>query len=137
LLEARFPGIRVIEGDARDLQQILAMAGIDRVRDIVSGLPLLTLPKHARGEIIRQVFGLLPPEGRFIQFTYGLAVPVPRDITERAGIAARRAGWVLGNLPPAAIWLFSHAVAAESAEPYHPLPLGAHEANNGDRQHAA
>jgi len=105
-LAARFPGIRVICGDAEDLHELLTAAGIGPVKAIVSGLPLLSISRRSRERIIRQCFAVLARDGVFLQFTYGLTCPVRRSAATRARITGCRAGWVLRNLPPATLWRY-------------------------------
>jgi phosphatidylethanolamine/phosphatidyl-N-methylethanolamine N-methyltransferase len=107
LLRTRFPQIRVIRGDARELERLIERAEIGPVKAVVSGLPLLNMEKHDRSDIIDQCFAIMPPEGVMVQFTYGSVAPVPRSVARQSGIAGERAGWVLRNLPPAAIWRYS------------------------------
>jgi phosphatidylethanolamine/phosphatidyl-N-methylethanolamine N-methyltransferase len=114
-LAARFPGIRVICGDAEDLQGLLAEAGIGPVGAIVSGLPLLSISRRSRDRIIRQSFAVLGGDGVFVQFTYGLTSPVRRPTAILTGIVACRAGWVLRNLPPATLWRYSREDAVTAA----------------------
>jgi phosphatidylethanolamine/phosphatidyl-N-methylethanolamine N-methyltransferase len=114
LLRARFPLIRVIRGDARELTRLIGLAEIGPVKAVVSGLPLLNMSKQDRGEIIGQCFEIMPPEGVMVQFTYGSAAPVPRSVARQSGIACERAGWVLRNLPPAAIWRYSRDQSARA-----------------------
>lgn len=103
-LAERFPGIRVICGDAENLDELVSAAGIGPVKAIVSGLPLLSITRRSRERIIRQCFTVLAEDGVFLQFTYGLSSPVRRSAGAR--IVGCRAGWVLRNLPPAALWLY-------------------------------
>jgi len=110
-LRARFPGVRVIHGDARELKSLLAAHGIGPVNAIVSGLPLRSLSGSCHDAIIRAAFSVLAPGGVFVQFTYGLAAPVRRPFAGRVGLVGRRSRWVIGNLPPAALWRYRRSVA--------------------------
>ncbi len=128
LLRARYPDIRVIRGDARNLGNLLRRNGIDDVTGIVSGLPLLSMPKRTRREIVDESLSVLPADGLFVQFTYGLAAPLPREVVEENGMAARRSGWVFRNLPPAAVWLYKRENAVfpvETRDISQPLQEGA------------
>jgi len=111
LLAARFPGVRVIRGDARNLKGLLRAAGIGPVKAIVSGLPLRSLSGRCHDAIIRAAFSVLAPGGVFVQFTYGLAAPVRRALVGRDGLIGRRSRWVLANLPPAALWRYRRRTA--------------------------
>ena len=108
--------IRVIRGDARELERLIGRAEIGRVKAVVSGLPLLNMAKQDRREIIDQCFAIMPPEGVMVQFTYGSVAPVPRSVARQSGIAGERARWVLRNLPPAAIWRYSRDETVDAAE---------------------
>ena len=77
LLERRFPGVRVVQetpiGWATRLR-VLEGAGVSC---IVSSLPLLTRPERDRISLLDEAFAPMGPEGSFVQFTYGLASPMP------------------------------------------------------------
>jgi len=105
-LITRFPGIRVICGNARDLRKLLTEAGIGPVRAVVSSLPLLSLSHSTRRQVLEEAFTVLAREGVFVQFTYGVLSPVGSSHARKAGIIGRRTGWVLRNLPPATIWRY-------------------------------
>jgi len=106
VLAARFPHIRVLQGDARDLKNLLEQAGIGPVKVVVSGLPLLSMDDRDCQRIVAGAFSVLPPKGEFLQFTYGPASPVSRQTRSSLGIAGRRSDWILYNLPPATVWRF-------------------------------
>ena len=106
VISTRFPGIRVICGDATRLRRLLREAGINRVKAVVSGLPLLSIPKKAERLIVAQAFSVLAEDGSFVQFTYGPRSPVSRSIASGLDIVGGRSHWVLDNLPPAAVWQY-------------------------------
>jgi phosphatidylethanolamine/phosphatidyl-N-methylethanolamine N-methyltransferase len=62
--------------------------------------------------IVAGAFSVLPPDGDFLQFTYGPASPVSRRTRASLGIAGQRSDWVLFNLPPAAVWRYHREPAA-------------------------
>lgn len=103
LLQHRYPRLRVVEGDAAALVACLRPLGIHRADAIVSGLPLLSIPRDIQDAIVREVFALLAPGSPFIQFTYGPYSPVER---ERLGVSGKVAKWVAGNFPPASVWVY-------------------------------
>lgn len=114
MLTRRFPEVRVIGGDARDLRALLRQAGVTEARAVVSGLPLLSLPDRTCREILSEVFGLLDAGGRFVQFTYGFLTPLRPALADQLGVIGTRSTWVLENLPPAFVWSYRHR-AAEAA----------------------
>jgi phosphatidylethanolamine/phosphatidyl-N-methylethanolamine N-methyltransferase len=77
---------------------------------VVSSLPLLTRPDADRFKLLQQSFELMHPQGRFIQFTYGMVSPIPRRSREEIGFnfhaEASPAVWL--NLPPARVWIYRH-----------------------------
>jgi phosphatidylethanolamine/phosphatidyl-N-methylethanolamine N-methyltransferase len=102
-LAQRYPSVRVLQGDAMHLQQLLRREGIRPVKCIVSSLPLLTMKKAIQHRIGSQSFGVLEPGAPFIQFTYGLFSPLNRH---RLGVHGTVEDRVLQNLPPASVWLY-------------------------------
>jgi phosphatidylethanolamine/phosphatidyl-N-methylethanolamine N-methyltransferase len=103
LLHERYPQLRIVLGDAAHLAAVLHPLGIDQVSAVVSGLPLLAMPRPIQDEIVRGVFALLAPGAPFIQFTYGPYSPVSR---ERNGITGKVARRIAANLPPANVWVY-------------------------------
>jgi phosphatidylethanolamine/phosphatidyl-N-methylethanolamine N-methyltransferase len=128
-LVERFPHVRVILGDAAKLAEALRPLGIrphsakgqavkgqgtgngggngataaGRVAAIVSGLPLLTFPRPLQDEIVHGAFAFLAPGAPLLQFTYGPMSPIARDRLKLEGRVARR---IIGNLPPASVWIY-------------------------------
>ena len=109
LLRERFPDVRVICGEAQALGSLLKPAGAEPVATIVSSLPLLSLPGEVRRQILAAIFDVLADDGVLIQYTYGLAQPVPADLRAALNVAGRRTVRVLANIPPAAIWRYRRA----------------------------
>jgi phosphatidylethanolamine/phosphatidyl-N-methylethanolamine N-methyltransferase len=108
LLVKRFPQVRVLLGDAAELTTLLRPLGISRASAVVSGLPLLTMRDSVRDRIVEESFALLEPGAPFIQFTYGLASPIPR---RKLGVQGEVKSRVLNNLPPASVWLYHRPTA--------------------------
>jgi len=72
LLRDRFQdrqGFDVVEGDVRDLAEILGERGIAQADYIVSGLPVPSFPKDLQDALFRVVGRVLKPEGTFNQIT--------------------------------------------------------------------
>lgn len=111
VLAARLPDVRLLCGDARNLAALLSDAGITQpIKTVVSGLPLLCLTRDDCQQILGAAFDILAPDGELVQFTYGPASPVPREVSQRLGISGRRARWIVSNLPPAAVWRYRRIV---------------------------
>jgi phosphatidylethanolamine/phosphatidyl-N-methylethanolamine N-methyltransferase len=103
VLRHRFPGVKVVRGDAAVLGALLAPLGILSVETVVSSLPLLSMPKPARRRIFDEAFALLREHGTFVQFTYGVTSPLAGP---ELGLTAEVAQRVFLNFPPAAVWRF-------------------------------
>ncbi len=98
----RFPHLRIIQGDAAVLGDILE--AIDRpVRGVVSSLPLRSLKPAITQAIGEQFDALLGDHGLLIQYTYNL-----RGTSDRLPPHFRRifAKLIWGNLPPALVEVF-------------------------------
>ena len=103
-LTERYPGVRILQGDAMHLQQLLRREGVAPVKAIVSSLPLLSMKKAIQHRIGAQVFAVLEPDAPMIQFTYGLFSPLKNR--QRLGVSGAVQDRVLQNLPPASVWLY-------------------------------
>lgn len=121
LLRQRFPAANVIHGDALKVRELLAAAGIERVKAVVSGLPLLTMKARTQKQILRQCVELLEPGGAIVQFSYSPGSPVPEKRLARMGLAARLADRVWLNMPPATVWRFERIGATTERRPVREL----------------
>lgn len=119
-LHQRFPEVRVVCGDARLLPGLVGeqrFSADGQVDAIVSGLGLLSMPKSLQREILEGAFAVLPPEGRYIQFTYGPVSPVGREILDDLGLVVRRGGFAWWNIPPASVFVYTRS----RSKPIHPV----------------
>jgi phosphatidylethanolamine/phosphatidyl-N-methylethanolamine N-methyltransferase len=105
MLERRFEGVRVIQGDAYDLPRTLAPLADQPIAVVVSSLPLLNQPSFRREKLMTEAFALTGPSGVFVQFTYGLRSPIPREFCANR-YSAHRSRPILLNLPPAFVWTY-------------------------------
>lgn len=111
-LLARFPALNVVRGDARRLDELAAgFAAPGEVDAVISSLGLLGMDEGDRGAILSAAFALLRPDGRFIQFTYGVGSPVSRGQLHALGLRMRRGAFILRNLPPATVYVYTRASA--------------------------
>ena len=118
IISKRYPGVRVLCADARDLKPLLARAGIAPVKAVVSGLPLVAMAREDCRRILAGAFTVLAPGGEFLQFTYSPISPLPQKMLAGLGIQGIRSQWVLSNLPPAAVWCYRRAGDADRRAPY-------------------
>lgn len=103
LLRQRFPGITVIQGDAYGLGETLRGVIQEPAAGVVSSLPLFTKPLPERMGLLEDAFSLMHAGAPFVQFTYAVVSPLPR---EGGGYSAERSGRVWWNLPPARVWVY-------------------------------
>ena len=113
-LVKQFPGAAVVCGDAGNLFEIAeahGFCGEHRADAVISGLGLLSMPRQTQQSILQAAFDSLHPEGRFIQFTYGPANPVTREVIEALELSARRASFTWWNVPPATVYVYQRRVS--------------------------
>jgi phosphatidylethanolamine/phosphatidyl-N-methylethanolamine N-methyltransferase len=104
LLEARFPGVTVLRGDAYAARGLLEAELEAPLGAIVSSLPLLTKPPQQRAGLVEDCLAMAAAGAPFIQFTYGLASPVPLEtVPHLAALGSPRVWW---NFPPARVWTY-------------------------------
>ncbi len=103
-LRLRFPLVKVLQGDAWQIEKIMAENFPGKTcAAIVSSLPLLNFPKAQRSTLMSAIDRVLDPvHGRFVQFSYGLKMPVESGCR----FSTSRSRWILKNVPPARVWLY-------------------------------
>lgn len=105
LLRARFPAVNIHDHSAAEIPAL----GLRNVAAVVSGLPLLSMPKEVQQAIVGGTFEVLRPGGAFVQFTYGAVPPVREAIREDLGLKHSSSRKIWGNLPPARVYRFEKA----------------------------
>jgi len=112
-LQKRFPEAHVVCGDAREIFNLAKPLGFaDHKADaIVSGLGFLSMPRQSQLEIISAAFECLKIDGRFVQFTYGPANPIAREVLDTLGLSSRRASFTWWNVPPATVYVYNRRVS--------------------------
>jgi len=103
MLRTRYPAATVVQGDAYNAATLVAALARVPAAAVVSGLPLLTKPLRTRLRLIRDVMGLLAPSAPFIQFTYAMVPPIPKNL---GGLKTEASGTIWMNLPPARVWVY-------------------------------
>jgi len=103
MLRSRYPAATVVQGDAYRLKHLLGSLLREPAAAVVSGLPLFTTPLRTRLRLMSDAFGLLLPAAPFIQFTYAVVSPIPRNLP---GAQARSTERIWRNLPPAQVWVY-------------------------------
>lgn len=103
LMRARFPAVRLVEASAGDLADV-PLFGAGRAGAVISGLPILSMPKPVVRAILTTAFSELRPGGAMFQFTYGYRCPVAESVLAELGLRASRTATVLVNAPPASVY---------------------------------
>jgi phosphatidylethanolamine/phosphatidyl-N-methylethanolamine N-methyltransferase len=103
ILAGRFPEVRVLRADARDLSALLGREGIERVGAVVSALPFPVMPRETVRRIIDECLAVMAPGAPLIQYTFTWLPPIPRGAY---GLEGRIVGRVFNNFPPATIWIY-------------------------------
>jgi phosphatidylethanolamine/phosphatidyl-N-methylethanolamine N-methyltransferase len=114
LLAERYPGVKIVQGDAYSLKDTLAGHLSGPIAGVVSSLPLLVREEEDRLRLLRDAFDLMGMDGTFVQFTYGMTIcPMPIKRPEIAGeFVGKATAPILLNLPPARVWRYRKASAA-------------------------
>jgi len=98
-LQSRFPQLKIIQGDARELSKLLDQND-QTVKHVVSSLPLRNLPQAIINLIGQELDKVLQKDGLYIQYTYNLWSK-PLFISPKLRfISSKIVAW---NLPPARV----------------------------------
>jgi phosphatidylethanolamine/phosphatidyl-N-methylethanolamine N-methyltransferase len=103
LLRTRYPAATVVQGDAYRLRRLLENVVDEPAAAVVSGLPLVTKPLRTRLRLISDAMTLLAEGAPFVQFTYAMLPPIPKELS---GIRAEASELIWMNLPPARVWVY-------------------------------
>lgn len=105
VLRKRFPGIHILQGDARQLTDLLRqhLGANVPVSAVVSSLPLRAFSPKDQQQVVRQIQQLLPPGRRWIQFRYRLR---HEPSLHWPGFRVRQTIVVWWNIPPARVVLY-------------------------------
>lgn len=100
-LQKRFPHIRVLAGDACELDALLLQhAGRRHAGAVISSLPLRSFPKDLEERVTCKIHEILKPGGCWVQFTYGIH---KRWINGSHPYDFHSTQVVFWNLPPARV----------------------------------
>jgi phosphatidylethanolamine/phosphatidyl-N-methylethanolamine N-methyltransferase len=103
LLRTRYPAATVVQGDAYRLRRLLESHVDEPAAAVVSGLPLVTKPLRTRLRLISDAMTLLAVGAPFVQFTYAMLPPIPKELS---GVRAEASELIWMNLPPARVWVY-------------------------------
>ncbi len=80
--------LRVVEGSAEQVDEILRRFGFTRADYIISGIPFSTIPAPVREQILRKTCDVLEPGGAFL--VYQFSTRVLQDLKRVFGYVGRR-----------------------------------------------
>jgi phosphatidylethanolamine/phosphatidyl-N-methylethanolamine N-methyltransferase len=100
---SRYPGLRILEGDARDVTTLLAQIGVTRLASVVSTLPIKWFPVESQRAVLDSCLDLLGSGGVFLQMTNAMVSPVAKD---ELGILGREVARIWAHFPPVQIWRY-------------------------------
>jgi phosphatidylethanolamine/phosphatidyl-N-methylethanolamine N-methyltransferase len=104
-LRAVLPGVRVIEGDARQLPELIPAHWHGRIGTVICGIPLVLLAVAEQRRFIDAMTAVAPGRG-FLHFSYCATSPLP---ARKHQLTAKREAWTPLNFPPASVWRYTKA----------------------------
>ncbi len=102
-LRKNFPNVMVVEGDAKDLKNLLPAQIVGSVTTIISGIPMINLSADEQIGVAEACFSILSETGSLLQFTYGPMSPLS---SKKLGLRKKRLGHIFLNIPPAVVWRY-------------------------------
>jgi phospholipid N-methyltransferase len=99
--------LRVVEGSAAQVDEILRRFGCTRADYIISGIPFSTIPAPVREQILRKTCDVLEPGGAFL--VYQFSTRVLQDLKRVFGYVGRRFQPL--NVLPAHLFICQPAIA--------------------------
>lgn len=105
LLRAHYPKATIITGDAFQLEELLRghPAVADKIGIVFSSLPLLNFEPALADSLARQIRGLLPANGKLVQWSYHIGNKQPKA-AEHFRYVASQLVWL--NVPPARVSVY-------------------------------
>ncbi len=97
------PGVNVIEGDARELFNLLPASVHNKVGTVICGIPLVLLPVPEQARFIDAIQQVAPGRG-FLHYSYCVTSPLPY---QKHSLLAKREAWTPRNFPPASVWRYT------------------------------
>lgn len=108
-LEAHYPGVNVIRGDAFDLDTTLGDKRDLIFDSVISGVPLLNFPVARRIAYLEDLLDRIPAGRPVVQLTYGPMSPIPAG---RGNYTVKHFDFVIRNIPPTQLWIYRRPASA-------------------------
>jgi len=109
-LRRQFRNVAILDADASDLVASVAGTAGD-YQAVISGLPMLTIPRQQQRAILAAAFELLGDRGAFYQFTYATRPPLDPALINEFGLGVVQIDTSWRNFPPARIYRFTRRCA--------------------------
>jgi phosphatidylethanolamine/phosphatidyl-N-methylethanolamine N-methyltransferase len=103
-LRADFPEAHILHGDAFDLDEALGEQKDLMFDCVISAIPLLNFPLAQRIAYVADMLERIPVGRPVVQVTYGPLSPVPAGA---GGFQVHHHEFVLRNIPPAQLWIYT------------------------------
>jgi phosphatidylethanolamine/phosphatidyl-N-methylethanolamine N-methyltransferase len=100
-----FPRATIITGDAFELDALIKKHAphAENFSTVVSSLPLLNFEPHLADKLATKIRALLPPAGKFIQYSYNIGDKQPKAASHFKHVASNVI-WL--NVPPARVSVY-------------------------------
>jgi phosphatidylethanolamine/phosphatidyl-N-methylethanolamine N-methyltransferase len=105
-LHPTYPNLRIIHGNARNLDRIIDPDWVGEVDCVFSAIPLSYLPISERELILESAFSVLKPGGFVLHLTYSPLSPIPSN----SSILQERMLTVWFSFPPGFIFRYRRSV---------------------------
>ena len=98
-------GVQVVQGDARELKDLIPTQWHGRIGTVICGIPLVLLPLPEQRRFIDAIEAVAPGRG-FLHYSYCATSPLP---ARKHKLEAKREAWTPKNFPPASVWRYTPA----------------------------
>lgn len=98
-----YPRVQFVHGDAFKLDKTLGVLSGQTFDCVISAVPLLNFPMHARVALIEDLLSRVPAGRPVIQISYGPMSPV---IAKPHSYHIQHFDFVVRNIPPAQLWIY-------------------------------
>ena len=105
-LRTKFPSMRIVRGNARELEKIHKKTGLGKVSYIISCLPFVSIPNEIGEEILNEIDKFMQQGCVFRTFQYAPSYYMPsaiklREFMRRRYGKSKKSKLIVNNLPPA------------------------------------
>jgi phosphatidylethanolamine/phosphatidyl-N-methylethanolamine N-methyltransferase len=104
-LQERFPGVKVVMGDAMELENLMKQHARQAIgfRHVISSLPLRNFPLEVAERIAAGIHSLMAPNAKLVQFSYHLGPGNNKALARFRPVKSHVVWW---NVPPARVSVY-------------------------------